>query len=221
MSRQFNGSSFLSGGNADYFPGMTALTLAAWVYRPSSGTTIVTLASGFNSLHLFELTWFNSDNKIYLDVRNGATDAVASTASTLFGWHFIAGTWDGALPSGSRGAVYLNGINVTASQSAMPTSISNNLSARSLRLGNLESPSIFSSNNTRLGDTLAFNAAATPSQIKEMMWHPYRYAGLTTCLNYWRLNNDGTTQPDIAGRRSMNANTTAHSTTQPPVLFGF
>lgn len=221
MSRQFNGTNYLEGGLGDAIAGIGAMTIAAWVYRPAAGNTIVTLACGLNASNLFELTWFNSDNKIYFDVRNGSGDAVQTAAKTASGWNHIAGTWDGSLGSGSRGKIYLNGDDVTSSQTAMPTVMTSSISTQYLRLGNLQSPNINSSSGTRLGDTVVLTVAASRSQTRDMMYSPIKVAGLTSCLHYWRLDNDNTTQRDIAGNRTMNSGSTTHSTIQPPIMFGF
>lgn len=114
MARSFNGSSDLVNcGNIAGINGASKATLAAWIYRASTG---VTCSGGFtagNATHTnggdrFSFIWF-TDGNIYFACENGAQQ-FSDCALSGIGWHHVAMVYDGTKAGNStRFLAYIDG----------------------------------------------------------------------------------------------------------------
>jgi len=221
-SQQFNGTNLFTAGTGTAFQGLSAITIAAWVFRPTTGTFNIAFSVGSGTTHVVGL-YFWSDNAIYLDIRNGATVYGSASSITNTGWVFIAGTFNAGVYSIFTGdGDTITPRTTTRTGVPAPTTTSSSISADTLQLGRLTfAGTQFSSNGSRQAHTMAFNAELSADLLKYAMQQPHKVAALSSCLSYWPLDINGTTQVDECGRQNATGvSSPTFSTSSPPTWYG-
>lgn len=219
MSRQFSGTNNITAGTGNSFASLAGFTVCAWVYRPTTGIVNQVFSVALSSLHALSIYWW-SDNNIYFENRAGTTKESNSGSRTNTLWNHVAGVYDSSRSDGSRFLIYLNGVNVTTTQSAapQPATTSASLSGQTVYLGRLNWASSNSANNTRLAFVQAFNTPLSIDLIKNSMYTPWKTAGIAECISSWPLDSNASSEPDEAGRQAATPGTVAYSSTLPDQL---
>jgi hypothetical protein len=188
--RIFDGTGYYSesANGADY-QGLSGFTIAAWVYRAGTGTFCVPYGISNGPNNAIMLYWF-SDNKIYMDVRNGSAKYRNSSANTSTGWHFLAGIFNGTDSDTSRMKVYLNGVDVTSEGTTGNPSTTSASLAVTGRVGRLDVSSVVNSSGNALAHVSIYNVALTQKEISELMFKPA--SPQRGRLHYWALNGNDT-----------------------------
>lgn len=98
-------------GNITQLNGVTYASIAAWVYRASTGETagFGRASSSTVGLDRFSIIWY-TDGNVYVNVDTGAGAAYGYVALSGTGWHHIAIIYDGSLSGWSRTKVYIDGV---------------------------------------------------------------------------------------------------------------
>lgn len=224
-SRYFDGTGYYSeSANGTDYQGLSGFTISAWVYRPTSGIATIPYGITNSGSNVISLYWW-SDNKIYMDVRNGSTKYRNSAANTSTGWYHIAGVFDGTASDTSRMKVFLNCVDVTTEgTTGNPTTTGSNFAVTG-RVGRLDVSPANTANNTRLAHVAIFNVALTLRELCELMAKPN--SPQRGRLHYWPLMGNETTsnhsEPDqqrIHNLTGTSMPASSPSTMSPPVCVG-
>ena len=138
-----NVNSFSFDGVDDYFTGVgtyseldgqTKMTFSCWIKPTSATTSVIASIKDSGSTEQFRVVFHSSR---YIIIRthtgNGRDTRTANSSITLNVWTHISFCLDFALSSGSRGRIFINGVDATSADSMNQTSI--NTSGGGLRIG--------------------------------------------------------------------------------------
>ena len=138
-----NVNSFTFDGNSDYIEsvstyseldGQTKMTFSCWIKPTISTTSVIASIKDSGSTEQFRVVFHSSK---YIIIRthtgNGRDTRTANSSITLNVWTHISFCLDFALSSGSRGKIFINGVDATSADSMNQTSI--NTSGGGLRIG--------------------------------------------------------------------------------------
>jgi len=211
----------MTAGNGTFLQGHAGLGIGAWVYRTATGTKnwlfVCRTGTGYLPSDSVCLYWF-SDNKIYFEISNGTARYIYTSANTATGWNHIFANYNSTASDGSRLSIYFNGVlqSVTNSGTPQPTATSSSLSGQTVYFGDYRVAGETETSGSRLANVQVFNTHLGGSLIKESMYHPFKAAGLPSCLSSWRFATDGSVEPDECGRQAATPGTVAYSPTLPP-----
>jgi len=163
-------------GSSDYIStpifseldGLTTLSFSAWI-KPTSSTTSSILSiqdnSGFEQLSIIRHSTGYLIGKIYSGSTNRRTLTASPNIAPLNVWTHIAFTVDLSQASGSRGKLYINGSDVTSSDSTNQATI--NTSGGGIYIGkrNVISDLYF---NGKLDEIGIWNTALTSTQVSQI-----------------------------------------------------
>ena len=114
--------------------GQTKMTFSCWINPQSASTSIISSIEDSGSKEQFRVMFHSSR---YIIIRthtgNGRDARTANASITLNTWTHIAFCLDFSLSSGSRGKIFINGVDATSSDSMNQSSI--NTSGGALRIG--------------------------------------------------------------------------------------
>ncbi len=138
-----NVNSFSFDGVDDYFMGTstyseldgeTKMTFSCWIKPTSASTNIIASIKDSGSTEQFRVLFHSSR---YINIRthtgNGRDTRTANSSITLNVWTHISFCLDFSLSLGSRGKIFINGVDATSADSMNQTSI--NTSGGGLRIG--------------------------------------------------------------------------------------
>ena len=114
--------------------GQTKMTFSAWIKPTSAITRVIASVEDSGSTEQFRVV-FHSSRYILIRTHtgNGRDTRTANASITLNVWTHIAFCLDFALSSGSRGKIFINGVDATSTDSMNQASI--NTSGGPLRIG--------------------------------------------------------------------------------------
>ena len=114
--------------------GQTKMTFSCWIKPTSATTSVIASIKDSGSTEQFRVLFHSSR---YIIIRthtgNGRDTRTANSSITLNVWTHISFCLDFSLSSGSRGKIFINGVDATSADSMNQTSI--NTSGGGLRIG--------------------------------------------------------------------------------------
>ncbi len=207
----------ITSGTYSELNGLTQMSFSAWIKPTASSTSIISSIKdtlGYEQLSIMRHSSGYLIAKIYGGATNRRTLTASPNIAPLNTWSHIAFTLDLSQSAGSRGDWYINGVNVTSSDSTNQSVI--NTSGGELQIGKRDVGS--SSFYTGLIDEVAIWKNITLTSVEVVNIYnsgapnDLNNNGLTAPTTWYRMG-DGDTAPTIQDKNgSANLSMTNFST---------
>lgn len=139
---------------------LSAVTIAGWLYKPTSTANMASFGWGDTSGFRLDLLWF-SDGNLYCQVENGG--ASSPSASLTAGWHHLATVFSSGVQK-----LYVDGVARTLSAATPPSTYA---VTGHFRIGEELSNTRFTTG--QIDDVRIWNRALTASEVSSLYADPY------------------------------------------------
>ncbi len=185
--------------------GQTKMTFSAWIKPTAAATTVIASIEDNGSTEQFRVVFHSSR---YILIRtytgSGRDTRTANGSIDLNVWTHIAFCLDFALSSGTRGKIFINGVDATSTDAMNQASL--NTSGGALRIGArnvgtllpfpglIDEVAIWSGTDQRanISDIYSVDGAVDLTSLSPVAWYRFEEGMGTTAIDSGSGGNDGT-----------------------------